>query len=379
MHKSLAHHKNWRQVPHDCIIYFDVKVLSLFSKFFQLERFAVLSDMHKAKGKENPPKKRKFIWVSFCRSNKFYLSIFGRSFTSNNASKENNRIILRNYREWRGGWRGSWRGWGWWGGVIKMECPIFFQPSLPPQSQFFFRSIVAGDSTGHFVTSNTIQPASNHLQSWGPFLESPETFRAHFGWHNSLCIFKTIASRGTKLGSYFNFHSLYNISKDQPNEISVSRCYEWFFGSDKFSGLLKNGPRDIGASFWRNPTSIVFHLLKPLSNKKVSISHVKTRHGNSVFLELSCLNLVRNSFFSALTKRIMVYDMWAKNEYIKYIALTCRLSTSHFSKHSIFLSDPKMVKETVWIIGFLFTQSNSFRSFICPFSLWIVNQGALVR
>ena len=32
----------------------------------------------------------------------------------------------------------------------------------------------------------------------GPFLESPETFQAHFGWHNSLCIFIAKASRGTK-------------------------------------------------------------------------------------------------------------------------------------------------------------------------------------
>ena len=30
-------------------------------------------------------------------------------------------------------------------------------------------------------------------------LESPESFRGHFGWHNSLCIFKRKASRGTKL------------------------------------------------------------------------------------------------------------------------------------------------------------------------------------
>ena len=48
--------------------------------------------------------------------------------------------------------------------------------------------------------------------SWGPFLESPETFREHFGWHTSLCIFKTKASRGTKLCSYFNFY--YSIWED---------------------------------------------------------------------------------------------------------------------------------------------------------------------
>ena len=36
------------------------------------------------------------------------------------------------------------------------------------------------------------------IETRGPFLESPETFRAHFGGHNSVFIFKTKASRGTK-------------------------------------------------------------------------------------------------------------------------------------------------------------------------------------
>ena len=45
----------------------------------------------------------------------------------------------------------------------------------------------------------------------GPFLESSETFRTYFGLHNSLCIFKTKAFRGTKPCIYFNFYSLYNI------------------------------------------------------------------------------------------------------------------------------------------------------------------------
>ena len=48
----------------------------------------------------------------------------------------------------------------------------------------------------------------------GPFLESPETFRAYFWWTNSLCIFETKAFGGTKICSYFNFFSSYNILKD---------------------------------------------------------------------------------------------------------------------------------------------------------------------
>jgi len=67
----------------------------------------------------------------------------------------------------------------------------------------------------------------------GPFLESPVTFREHFGWHNSPCIFKTKASRGTKLYSYFNFNSLYNIWKDQLYRISGLEFYE------KLSGLSR--------------------------------------------------------------------------------------------------------------------------------------------
>ena len=62
-------------------------------------------------------------------------------------------------------------------------------------------------------------PASVYMkevsQTRSPFLESPQTFRAYFGWHNSLCIFKTKASQGTRRCSYFNFCFLYNISKDQ--------------------------------------------------------------------------------------------------------------------------------------------------------------------
>ena len=82
-------------------------------------------------------------------------------------------------------------------------------------------------------------------QCWGPFLESPESLRAHFGWHNSVGIFKTKASRGTKLCSYF-IYSLYNIWKDQLYRISGSEFYEWLFGHEDLSGLPRNGVLMIG-------------------------------------------------------------------------------------------------------------------------------------
>ena len=63
-----------------------------------------------------------------------------------------------------------------------------------------------------------------------------------FGRHNSLCIFKTKAFRGTKLCNDFYFYSFYNIWKDQVHRISRSYFYKWLFGSEKFSGLSRNGP-----------------------------------------------------------------------------------------------------------------------------------------
>ena len=56
-----------------------------------------------------------------------------------------------------------------------------------------------------------IKSIINFLNNWG--LESPETFRDHFGWHNSLCIFKTKASRGkfsVRLYVYSQTRNTYN-------------------------------------------------------------------------------------------------------------------------------------------------------------------------
>jgi len=47
----------------------------------------------------------------------------------------------------------------------------------------------------------------------GSSSESPETFRVLLEWHNTLCIFKAKVSRGTKLCSYLNFYSLYNMKR----------------------------------------------------------------------------------------------------------------------------------------------------------------------
>jgi len=114
--------------------------------------------------------------------------------------------------------------------------------------------IMASSSTRRFWAHGQLEVG------WGPFLKNPETFRAHFGWHNSGDIilfsskrhnslfFKTKGSRGTKLRSYFNFYSLYNIWTDQLYRLSRSEFHEWFFGPEKFSGLSRNGP--LAYSLW---------------------------------------------------------------------------------------------------------------------------------
>ena len=79
-----------------------------------------------------------------------------------------------------------------------------------------------------------------------PFPESPETFRAHFGSHNSLCIFKAKESRGRMLRSYFNVYSFYNLWKEQLNRVSGSQFCEWLFEPEKFSELSRNRPQGRG-------------------------------------------------------------------------------------------------------------------------------------
>ena len=61
-----------------------------------------------------------------------------------------------------------------------------------------------------------------------------------FGWHSSLCIFKAKASQSTKLCTYLNLYSLYNICKDQLYRINGWQFYEWLFGLEKSSGLSGN-------------------------------------------------------------------------------------------------------------------------------------------
>ena len=79
----------------------------------------------------------------------------------------------------------------------------------------------------------------------GPFLESPETFRAHFGLHNSLCIFRAKVSRDTKLCIYFNFYSLYNTIYEKTSfpELAGRSFRNGFSGPKSFPDFREMGPR----------------------------------------------------------------------------------------------------------------------------------------
>ena len=105
----------------------------------------------------------------------------------------------------------------------------------------------------------------------GSFLESPKTFRANFGWHNSLCIFKTKASRGRRLWSnfYFYFYSLYKIWKDQLYRISESELYKWLLGPVKFSGFSRNVPQ-----VWFLETHI-YQVIKARDNSALQVRTIK--------------------------------------------------------------------------------------------------------
>ena len=87
-------------------------------------------------------------------------------------------------------------------------------------------------------------PWRDHIVTRDPFLKSPESFRAHFGWHNSLFI--SSKRRSLEARSFtviLNFYSVYNIWKDQLYRMSGSEFYEWLFGPDKYSELSSNGPQ----------------------------------------------------------------------------------------------------------------------------------------
>ena len=110
-----------------------------------------------------------------------------------------------------------------------------------------------------------------------------------FGWHSSLCIFKTKMSRVTKLCSYLNFYSLYNIWKDQLYRISGSEFYEWLFGPVKFTGLLRNETPQV----WRPlvaRNNIICHTWRTKLHSYQFLSWVQSKHRECLSFSVSVLS-----------------------------------------------------------------------------------------
>ena len=85
--------------------------------------------------------------------------------------------------------------------------------------------------------------ASEPIVTRGPrglFLDSPETFRAYFGWHNSPYVFATPRFWAIKLCNPLGFSYIKNMLKDQLSKKSGLPFGNWLFGTEKFSGLSRN-------------------------------------------------------------------------------------------------------------------------------------------
>ena len=75
--------------------------------------------------------------------------------------------------------------------------------------------------------------------TWGPFLETPETFWVYFGCCNFLRISKTKTFLGVKFCNKFSLSYLEIIVKGQLSRISGSQFLKWLFGPGKFAGLSR--------------------------------------------------------------------------------------------------------------------------------------------
>ena len=85
---------------------------------------------------------------------------------------------------------------------------------------------------------------------------------------------RIVASQGTKLCSYFNCHSLYNILKDKRYRISGSEIYECLLGPEKCSGLSRK--RATGRRF-------VFSLNLPLVSENPEVELFGGQYGRHEF------------------------------------------------------------------------------------------------
>ena len=87
------------------------------------------------------------------------------------------------------------------------------------------------------------QSCRHNLNRLGPFLKSPETLRAIFGCHHSLCILRIEKIKVVKLHSHFFFVSLKSCQKIGFPKQAVGSFTNGFSGPKSFRDFRETGPR----------------------------------------------------------------------------------------------------------------------------------------
>ena len=109
-----------------------------------------------------------------------------------------------------------------------------------------------------------------------------------FGRHNSLCIFKMKASRGTKLCSYFYFYSLCNIWKDQLYRISRS----YFTNGFSFPKVLGTFEKRAPGLVWNADLSSRKETPGLSSARRPSVSKETDAHSERIFGSSVAINKI---------------------------------------------------------------------------------------
>jgi len=94
----------------------------------------------------------------------------------------------------------------------------------------------------HALFRPKIDCIGRNFEPFDPFLESPETFRAHSG---GIILFASSKRKRLEVRNFaviLIFIPFTTYHKKLLYRISGSQLYEWLFGPDTFSGLLRNGP-----------------------------------------------------------------------------------------------------------------------------------------
>ena len=117
--------------------------------------------------------------------------------------------------------------------TLKIPCLLHLIPN--DWSIAYFRSLMWRIL---FYGSIKIRLALLTHRVRGPFLETPETYRAYFGSYNFIRIPETKKFPGMKFCN---------------NRISGSQFLKWLFGSEKFTELLRNGPQVVRKPINANP------------------------------------------------------------------------------------------------------------------------------